>query len=110
MVSTRCVVVTVTGASDDLIEVGGAIGEEFPFYTPQGSRGRDEGKLLVFSEGTVLRVKYDGLWRVTRVAEGSAEFSKKEGSEERNTFDVVTLRGDLRWVVLGTKFVKASGS
>ncbi len=97
--------VTVTGGSDDLIELKGAITEEFT-ATDDESLG-----YLAFSDGTVLSVEYDrhGIWRINRVVSGSAAFSKVEGSEADDTFDVATLDGDLRWVVCGSAFVRAEG-
>ena len=92
--------VTITGTSDDLIEIDGDIREEFNHIAFNGD---DKGKLLACGDGTVLRIQYDndGIWRITRLYGGTAEFEKKEGSVEDDTFDVVTLRGEIRWVVLG---------
>lgn len=52
--------ITVNGASDDLIEIGGAIREEFTLQDDEG------GDLLAFSNGVVLRIRYtdDGVWRI----------------------------------------------
>lgn len=63
--------VKVCGASDDLIEVEGALNEEFG-----ASSGEDTSVSFVgFSDGTVLRVAYgengEGFWRITRVVEGA---------------------------------------
>ena len=95
--------VTITGASDDLIEVDGAIREEFNWYD------EDDPAYLCFSDGTVLSVEYDnhGIWRVNRIVAGTAEYSKVEGSEVEDTFDVVTLEGDISWVVFGKQLAKA---
>lgn len=102
--------VKVYGASDDLIEVDGAISEEFSY--PAGDD--DEGCLLAFSDGTVLRVCYatDGAWRITPVVRGSAEYRKvfepANGDDDKYS-DEVELEGDaLSWVVLGSKIAKAS--
>jgi hypothetical protein len=46
-------VITIHGASDDLIEVDGAINAEFP-VTNTG----DDGVLLAISNGVVLRIQY----------------------------------------------------
>lgn len=91
--------VTVTGASDDLIEVGGDIEEEF-----NAMLDPDESRILAFSDGTLLRIRYDrdGIWRITRINNGAAQFSKVEGSVSEDTFDVVTLSGVLiEWVAIG---------
>jgi len=91
--------VTIYGASDDLIEIEGDVNEEFnwPFRD-------DEDGLLAFSDGTLLRIKYDkdGIWRLNRVKSGLTYFSKEEGDIEKDTPDKVTLSGyDIKWVVLG---------
>jgi hypothetical protein len=54
-------VVTIYGASDDLIEVEGSIEEEFNVDS-------DRPHHLAFPEGSVLKVVYDedGIWRITR--------------------------------------------
>jgi hypothetical protein len=96
-------VTTVTGASDDLIEIEGQISEEFSAY----GTDEDEPKFLGFSDGTLLRVTYDGLWRFSLVSRGSADYSKVDGCEDEDTNDVVTLKGDIRWVCYGEKIAKA---
>ena len=92
--------IRITGASDDLIEIEGDIREEFNVYLE-----KHESVLLAFSDGTVLRVIYDkdGIWRISRVHCGSSGFSKSEGSADKDTNDIVTLVGDIKWVVLGDK-------
>lgn len=92
--------VTVYGASDDLIEVEGAIREEF--YNPQ------DGSLayLAFSDGTVLSVRYgdEGIWRINRVYEAAATYTKQEGTDESSDYsDRVSLEApSINWVVFGT--------
>lgn len=83
--------VTVTGASDDLIEVEGGLREEFDWYS-------DKPCWLNFSDGTQLKALYDdeGIWRFERTREGAAEYSRTPGDGEAN--DIVTLTGDVRWV------------
>lgn len=94
--------ITITGYSDDNIEVDGDISEEWGFY-PSDEK---DTRLIAVSEGTLLRVNYDadGLWRVNRVYPGTAAYSKVEGSVADDTFDVVTLDGDIQWVALGTDY------
>jgi hypothetical protein len=91
--------ITITGASDDLIEVEGDIREEFGFF-PADER---DTRLLAVSDGTLLRVSYDadGIWRLAKVVGGSAELYKIEGDAEADTNDKVHLTGDIKWVVLG---------
>lgn len=97
--------VTVYGASDDLIEIEGAISDEI---SPDDD---EKPTRLAFSDGTVLSVVYDkdGCWRVNRVAEGSAKMEKVEaqGSDTDNYSDRVTLTGEIRWMVAGNYMAKA---
>lgn len=97
--------VTVTGASDDLIEIDGDIREEFNVYFKDDEQ---DFRLLAFGDGTILRVVYDkdGIWRITRLTAGTAEMTKVDGDVVKDTFDEVTLTGDLKWVVLGKEWAK----
>lgn len=94
--------VTITGASDDLIEIDGDIRVEFNVYFND-----DERWVLGFSDGTLLSVNYDdhGIWRFAGLTTGSAKMTKVEGNAAADTFDVVTLDGDISWVVLGKHHV-----
>lgn len=92
----------VTGASDDLIEIDGAIREEFNAY----SAGREEvTHYLVVDGGALLSIRYDaeGIWRVAVIDSAGMTVEKVEGSPVEETFDVVTLRSEapIRWIVLG---------
>lgn len=96
--------VTVSGASDDLIELEGDIRDEI------SPRNEEDPVKLAFSDGTVLSVVYDkdGCWRVNRVAEGTAKMEKVEaaGADTDNYSDRVTLTGDIRWCVAGNYMAK----
>ncbi len=87
---------TLTGYSDDLIELEGDLGEEIPF-----DRASDEGVSghLAFSDGTLLRVVYDmgGIWRFSPVAKGALFDHIDVGSEEDDSFDVVYFKDGLKW-------------
>ena len=93
---------TIYGASDDLIEVDGDIREEFDSC-------EEDKAVLAFSDGTVLSVHYDGQWTFKRVVKGSATFTKDEATSDEGKrpdgkpaySDVVTLEGEIRWVVYG---------
>lgn len=101
-------IVTITGASDDLIEIEGAIVEEFSWYGED-----DEPCYLAVSDGTLLSAVYDkdGIWRFALVERGTAKFSKVEGVVSEDTNDVVTLDGDrLTWVVQGKAMARADKS
>jgi len=98
--------IKIYGASDDLIEVEGDISEEF-------NPGDDDASILALSDGTVLRVRYDGdgCWRVERMVTGSAAYTHEsaEGPDTDRYSDVATLEGDIRWCVRGDKMVRANG-
>lgn len=93
----------VYGASDDLIELEGDIEDEFGHYPHD-----DEPVYLAFSDGTVLKAIYDndGIWRLNLVCKGNLYQSKEDGSVIDDTNDIVIFDTGIKWVVLGTKFVK----
>jgi len=100
-------VLTVTGASDDLIEIDGAIREEFSAY----STGEEENKYyLAIDGGALLSIRYGkgGIWRVHVEAKAEMTFEKVEGSEVDDTFDVVTVTSPnpIRWVMMGKELAK----
>jgi len=94
--------VKITGHSDDIISISGQIEDEL--YPPE-QEVEGEGVYLSASDGTLLRVRYDqdGIWRITRLVGGLCTFTKEEGDVEKDTFDVVHLAGDVKWVLMGTK-------
>jgi len=94
----------IYGASDDLIEIEGDIREEF-------NPSADEPSLLAFSDGTLLQILYgmghEGFWRITPLVYGSAKYRKTEATDEdENYSDVVTLEGDIKWVVCGDQWAR----
>lgn len=96
--------IRVYGSSDDLIEIEGNIREEF--YSD------DEGNLLAFSDGTVLRIIYsdEGVWRISLVtANSDSECSIEPAPEddEDNYSDVATINNTIKWVVCGNKIAFA---
>jgi hypothetical protein len=100
--------ITIYGASDDLIEIEGDIREEFSLDNMD-----DNGDLLAFSDGTVLRIAYksSGVWRITKVFEGTAtiEINQAPEADEDNYSDRATVTGDpLVWVVHGIDFKRAA--
>lgn len=99
--------ITIYGASDDLVEVSGDISEEFGYDGDAGARDQeDRGDLLGFSDGTLLRILRDreGVWRITRLRPGTAAFTLEQGNEDDTGTDRATLDGDVAWVVHGTTF------
>jgi hypothetical protein len=94
--------ITVYGASDDLIEIEGDIVEEFPYRL--GDNADDEGDLVAFSNGTILKIRYtnDGIWRITTVVRGAGDIDIVQAPEDddRNYTDRATVSGAM-WVVHG---------
>lgn len=81
--------ITIYGASDDLIEVEGDIHEEFSHYT-------DVPFYIGISDGTVLRVGYDGLWNISVLRQGSGCIVEhhKATDEDADYSDKLTLEWD----------------
>jgi hypothetical protein len=90
--------VTIYGASDDLIEVDGAIEEEF-------AARMDGAALVTCSDGTALRVVYDddGIWRVTPVARGAGDLVVTQCAATDDDYtDRATITADhITWVACG---------
>ena len=96
--------IVVIGASDDLIEVDGDIREEFNVL------GNDEGSILGFSNGTVLRVRYDdeGVWRITPLWHTTVVKIDYASDDTKYTYsDVATIDEPVDWVVCGTEWVNS---
>lgn len=73
--------IVLYGSSDDLVEVEGAVGEEFNGY----SKDDDHVFYLAVSDGSAFSVKYDGCWRFRRIAAGSAKMTKVDADENDKT-------------------------
>lgn len=103
--------IKLSGASDDLVEVEGDIREEF--YAATLNDEGDEGGIMAFSNGIVLRILYtnDGIWRITPVSiVGDSQLVQIEHApedDEDNYSDVATVHGDIKWVVFGTNWARA---
>lgn len=101
-------VIKVYGASDDLLEIEGAIDEEFGVY----GTDEDNPAYLTFSDGTAVSCVYDsdGIWRMRLLSKGSSFISKDECVEETqdNHSDIVWLGDDVKWVILGSQFARAT--
>ncbi len=95
--------VTISGHSDDLIEVEGDIREEF------GIDYDSHGELFAFSDGTIIQVQYSkvGVWRITPMVKGSGELTIVQApvDDDSNYTDRATLDADIRWVLRGTNLV-----
>ena len=96
----------IYGTSDDLIEVEGAYTGEVGCY---GTDDREKGVLLVVSDGTLLEVKYgkndSGIWGINIIKKGSCFHSIEicDDEDAKPYSDVVTLRGDIKWVYAATE-------
>lgn len=103
--------VTVTGASDDLIEIDGAIVEEF--YLKDDCDGDGSGDLLAFSTGVVLRITYSksGVWRIVPVVDpaGAVTIQQAPEDDDANYTDRASVPG-AEWVVHGVGFAKTKSS
>jgi len=94
----------IYGASDDLIEIDGAIREEFGAYD-------SDAVLIGISDGTLLRVRYDedgdGTWRIRRVRPGSGELTitASEDREEGSYTDeaILVSAAPFVWVLKGSE-------
>ncbi len=101
----------ISGASDDLVELDGAICEEFQVYD-------SDGALLGCSDGTLLRIVYtpQGTWRITPVAAGSAGLHIDQAPEDDEVrySDIATLTPaagqPIVWVVCGGQMAKAKAA
>lgn len=92
----------IYGSSDDLIEIEGAIREEFSHYFQNG-----DVLYLAISDGTLLEVRYEGCWRFTPLKRGTSEYAKEEaeGVDSDNYSDRITLKGEeFHWVALATEW------
>lgn len=96
--------ITIYGASDDLIEIEGDLEQEFYCY----GADEEEGMYLAFSDGTLLSVHYSnlGIWRLQLVVEGLSDFSKVEGTDNDFHSDKITLDGPITWAILGSELAR----
>jgi hypothetical protein len=90
----------VYGASDDLIELEGDVNNEVACY---GNTDTPQGVLLMFSDGTVLAVKYNGrtagCWSVTLLEEG-VRFKGIDRCDDANArpySDVAHFHDGVKW-------------
>lgn len=92
----------VYGASDDLIEVKGELTGEVGYIGPD-REDRDQGCLLMFSDGTLMTAKYGkaglGVWQLTLVSQGSLFRGIVPCTDEEATphSDVATFGAGLKW-------------
>jgi hypothetical protein len=94
--------VTIRGHSDDIIYIEGDFREELYYKEPK-TDAKVSRNFLAFGDGTLLSIFYDGEWRINRKKAGSAIYTKVEANEAGggSYSDIVTLEGDLHWVLFG---------
>jgi hypothetical protein len=97
----------VYGASDDLIEFEGDFTGEVGCY---GTDDRERGVLVVFSDGTILEVKYGkhnrGIWEVKPIKKGEL-FTDIEmcDSEDASIYsDIATFKAGIKWAYAAKKW------
>ena len=93
--------VEIYGASDDLIEIEGGISEEF---NPRD----DENNYLGFSDGTILKIRYDndGVWRIVPliIADQTVYDLVQATDPDEGYSDHAWLTGDIEWVIFGNAY------
>lgn len=99
----------VYGCSDDLIEVEGEVTGEVGCY---GTDDRDKGVLLVFSDGTLLEVKYgkneEGIWEIKLVKKGEL-FERIDPCDDADAdpySDLAHFAKGLKWVYAAKEWGK----
>jgi hypothetical protein len=90
----------VFGASDDLVELEGDVSGEVGCY---GNTETPQGVLLMFSDGTVLAIKYNGrtpgCWSINLLEEG-VRFKRIDRCDDENArpySDVAHFHDGLKW-------------
>lgn len=105
--------VTISGGSDDLIEIDGDISDEIPVAM--------RVNLVKFSasDGTKGHISFDGEWRITVIDEGSLFKKVINGNNEEKPHtdpdakncaaysDVLILKDGIEWVRIGRQKFKA---
>ena len=96
--------IKIFGASDDLIEIEGDITEEFNIILEE-----NESAILAVSDGTLLKVSYDGCWRIVRIHAGMAGYERvyeAVGFDDDKYSDEIELRWGFpfEWVALATEY------
>lgn len=90
----------VYGCSDDLIEVDGDVSGEVGCF---GTDDRERGVLLMFSDATLLEVRYgkngDAIWEVKLLKQGALflRIDQCADSEADPYSDVAHFRDGLKW-------------
>lgn len=96
-------IVTVSGYSDDVIDISGDIEDEYNW--PKAST-EGEVRYVAFSEGTVLRIWLDehGIWRLWELECGPLSTVTRKPAPigiDAVYSDEVIIDGPIRWCVIG---------
>lgn len=105
--ATVAAMTVVYGYSDDLIEIEGPLTEEL------SARDHEDGDILAFSTGVVLRVRYDndGVWRITPLSGADqVTIEQAPADDDDNYSDRATLAKTPAWVLRGTDWIVAEGT
>ena len=101
----------IYGESDDLIEARGDVRGEVGCY---GTDDREHGVLLMFSDGTLLEVKYGkadmGIWGVTLIKAGEL-FEKIDqcNDEDADPYsDIAYFKDGLKWAYAAKDWQKVT--
>ena len=97
--------VIVMGHSDDIVSVEGDITQEFS--PPRNSETDRPECFLIFSDGTILNVKYaeGGIWRIVLIVSGRAMYNLEQSTMISKHADVATLvdyTTPFLWVAMAT--------
>jgi len=87
---------SLSGTSDDLIELDGDICDELGAY--------DVVRNFVLSDGTRGTIEYDGVWRINILESGSVEVNiihptQDEIDNDTNYTDKATFTGNIDWII-----------
>jgi hypothetical protein len=100
----------VYGASDDLIEFDGDVTGEVGHY---GTDENERGDLIIFSDGTLLEIKYGkadmGIWGITGIKAGDL-FDRIDpcNDEDANpSSDIAHFKDGLKWAYVATEWQRA---
>lgn len=93
--------IKIYGKSDDLIEIYGDFNEEINCY---GTDEKDKGILLIFSDGTLLEVKYgkmdSAIWGINVVKVGSLFDRILQCTDENAEIysDIAFIKDGIKWM------------
>ena len=87
---------SLSGTSDDLIELDGDISDELGAY--------DVVRKFVLSDGTHGTIEYDGVWRINILEFGTVEVNiihptQDEIDNDTNYTDKATFTGHIEWIM-----------